>query len=70
MNYPVKLVMCGESGVGKSSLMLRYVDNICPFGIPATLGVDCKVKSFNIADKKIQLFLWVMRLIFFNFLLV
>ena len=40
-----KVIIVGSSGVGKSSLLLRYVDNIWTGSTLSTIGVDFKFKS-------------------------
>lgn len=40
----LKLLIIGESGVGKSSLLLRFTDDTFDQEISATIGVDFKGK--------------------------
>ncbi|XP_033106236.1 ras-related protein Rab-18-like [Anneissia japonica] len=44
----LKLLIIGESGVGKSSLLLRFTDDTFDPDQPATIGVDFKVKTLAI----------------------
>ncbi|KAJ3228621.1 hypothetical protein HDU81_006034 [Chytriomyces hyalinus] len=55
-----KLLMIGDSGTGKSSLLLRFTDDawLQPDEVAATIGVDFKVKSMDIDDKKYKLTIW------------
>ncbi|KAI8834375.1 P-loop containing nucleoside triphosphate hydrolase protein [Chytriomyces cf. hyalinus JEL632] len=55
-----KLLMIGDSGTGKSSLVLRFTDDAWLQGdeVAATIGVDFKVKSIDIDDKKYKLTIW------------
>ena len=49
-----KLVMLGDSGVGKSSLVSRYInDNFFEFQEP-TIGAAFNVKNLNIDGKSRQ----------------
>ena len=41
----LKLLIIGESGVGKSSLLLRFTDDAFDPEQAATIGVDFKVNS-------------------------
>ena len=40
----LKILIIGESGVGKSSLLLRFTDDQFDPEMAATIGVDFKVK--------------------------
>jgi len=53
-----KLVLVGEVGVGKSSLVLRYTDNTFLNDDVGTIGADFKVKFINVDKKKIKLQIW------------
>ena len=53
-----KVLLIGNSGVGKSSLFLRFVDDIWEDNFVPTIGVDFKVKTLSIEDKKIKLQIW------------
>lgn len=54
----LKILVIGESGVGKSSLVSRFVDDKFDAEIPATLGVDFRVKSINIDGSIVKLAIW------------
>ena len=53
-----KVLLLGNSNVGKSSLFLRFVDDIWNDTFVPTIGVDFKIKSFNIDEKKIKMQIW------------
>ena len=38
--YLYKIVLIGDSGVGKSQLMTRYTENKFKYDIKATIGVE------------------------------
>ncbi|KAG0441603.1 Ras-related protein Rab-1 [Dictyocoela muelleri] len=57
-DYLFKLVLIGDSGVGKTSLLSRYTDNIFLSNYISTIGVDFKIKTINIDDKIIKLQIW------------
>lgn len=57
-DYLVKLVVVGDSGVGKSSLLLRFADNYFSDSYVSTIGVDFKIKTININGKIVKVQLW------------
>ena len=52
-----KLLFLGESSVGKTSLLLRYIDDTFENSIP-TVGIDVKYKYLTYDNKKIRLDIW------------
>eukprot|EP01084_Bolivina_argentea_P091724 165090_1 len=57
-DHAFKLLLVGDSGVGKSSILLRFTDNIFDEDIGATIGVDFKVKYSLAQKKRIKLTIW------------
>ena len=57
-DYIFKLILIGSSGVGKSSILQRYVQKIFNTEYTCTIGVDFFMKTNNIRDKSIKLQLW------------
>lgn len=54
-----KLLAVGDSGVGKSSLLLRYSDDSFTPSFRSTIGVDFKLKSTHTQDAKtVKLQIW------------
>ena len=51
----LKLLIIGESGVGKSSLLLRFTDDAFDPEQAATIGVDFKVKTINVNASKVSI---------------
>ncbi|KAG6767413.1 hypothetical protein POTOM_028618 [Populus tomentosa] len=56
-DYLFKLLMIGDSGVGKSSLLLSFTSDTFE-DLSPTIGVDFKVKFVNIGGKKLKLAIW------------
>ena len=53
-----EVLLLGNSNVGKSSLFLRFVDDIWNDTFVPTIGVDFKIKTFDIDEKKIKMQIW------------
>ncbi|KAI6176571.1 hypothetical protein M3Y97_00812800 [Aphelenchoides bicaudatus] len=53
-----KILLIGNSGVGKSSLLLRFADNIFQASYITTIGVDFKIRTINVNGKKVKLQIW------------
>ncbi len=47
--------MIGNSGVGKSCMLMRYVDNTFTTNFFNTIGVDFKMKSIYLDGKAVRL---------------
>nr|XP_032642067.1 ras-related protein Rab-18 [Chelonoidis abingdonii] len=54
----VEILIIGESGVGKSSLLLRFTDDTFDPELAATIGVDFKVKTISVDGNKAKLAIW------------
>jgi len=54
----LKILIIGESGVGKSSLLLRFTDDTFDPEQPATIGVDFKVKTLSVDGNRAKLAIW------------
>lgn len=55
-----KLLMIGDAGVGKSSMLIRFTDDNASFDdhIQSTIGVDFKVKHLEVNSKRVKLTVW------------
>jgi len=53
-----KLLIIGDAGVGKSSILLRFTDDSFDDHIQSTIGVDFKVKHMDVRDKRVKLTVW------------
>ena len=54
----VKTVTLGESGVGKTSLVKKYVENSFDDKLPSTVGADISIKNLEFDGLTIQLMIW------------
>eukprot|EP00753_Platysulcus_tardus_P017733 PLAT6473.4.p1 GENE.PLAT6473.4~~PLAT6473.4.p1 ORF type:complete len:206 (-),score=52.54 PLAT6473.4:125-742(-) len=57
-DFLIKLLLIGDSGVGKSCLLLRYCEDSFTTTFITTIGIDFKIKSLEIGGKKIKLQVW------------
>jgi small GTP-binding protein len=57
-DYTSKVLIIGDSGSGKSSIINRYIDDDYNDNYYNTIGVDFKIKTYDINDKKIKLHIW------------
>lgn len=53
-----KILIIGDSSVGKSNILLWFSDNIFYDTFLPTIGVDFKIKNVNVYDKAIKLNIW------------
>lgn len=54
----LKILIIGDSGVGKSSLLLRFTEDTFDPEQTATIGVDFKVKSVTVDGNRAKLAIW------------
>jgi len=53
-----KLLIIGDSGVGKSSLLVRFADNTFSGNYITTIGVDFKIRTIEINGERVKLQIW------------
>ena len=54
----IKLLLIGDSGVGKSSLLVRFADDSFSQSFLATIGIDFKIRTVKLDGKLIKLQIW------------
>eukprot|EP01026_Neomeris_dumetosa_P050206 TRINITY_DN4396_c0_g1_i3.p2 TRINITY_DN4396_c0_g1~~TRINITY_DN4396_c0_g1_i3.p2 ORF type:complete len:212 (-),score=30.57 TRINITY_DN4396_c0_g1_i3:217-852(-) len=57
-DYLVKVVLVGDSGVGKSNLLTRFTRNEFTMDSKSTIGVEFATKSIKIDDKIVKAQIW------------
>jgi len=57
-NFLFKILLIGDSGVGKSALLNRYCDEFYSDNYISTIGVDFKVKTIQLDGMTIKLQIW------------
>lgn len=59
-DYKFKLLLIGDAGVGKTSIITRFIDqNFCPAHMPTFgIGIDFRNKTVEIDGKTIKLQIW------------
>lgn len=57
-DYLFKLLLIGDSGVGKSALLLRFCDDTFDPTMITTIGVDFKIRTVDIDGKTVKAQIW------------
>lgn len=58
-DYMFKLLIIGNSSVGKTSFLFRYADDSFTSAFVSTVGIDFKVKTVYRNEKRVKLQIWV-----------
>ncbi|KAH7537067.1 hypothetical protein FEM48_Zijuj03G0052800 [Ziziphus jujuba var. spinosa] len=56
-DYSFKILLIGDSGVGKSSILLSFISNSVQ-DLSPTIGVDFKIKLLSVGGKRLKLTIW------------
>jgi small GTP-binding protein len=54
----LKLLLVGESGVGKACMLIRFADKLFEEDFLSTIGVNFKGEEINMDGKRIKLQIW------------
>jgi len=57
-DHLVKLLLIGDSGVGKSCLLLRFSEDSFTQTFITTIGIDFKIKNVTINGQKVKMQIW------------
>eukprot|EP00744_Colponema_vietnamica_P002132 GILI01003426.1.p2 GENE.GILI01003426.1~~GILI01003426.1.p2 ORF type:complete len:206 (-),score=75.80 GILI01003426.1:586-1203(-) len=57
-DHLIKLLLIGDSGVGKSCLLLRFSEDTFTTSHITTIGIDFKIKTIDVDGKRIKLQIW------------
>ena len=57
-DYLIKCLVIGDSGIGKSSLMVRFTDDVFNNHYISTIGVDFKIKTMVLNKKTVKFQIW------------
>lgn len=57
-DFLAKVIIIGDSGVGKTNLLTKFCEGSFKDNYVATIGVDFKIKSVDVEGRKIKLQIW------------
>lgn len=57
-DHLIKLLLIGDSGVGKSCLLLRFSDDQFTTSFITTIGIDFKIRTVELDGKRVKLQIW------------
>lgn len=57
-DYLIKLLLIGNTSCGKSSLLLRYVEDSFELSRIATIGIDFRMRTIDVLGKRAKLQIW------------
>jgi len=53
-----KIIIIGDCGVGKTNILIRFCEDTFKNTYVATIGVDFKIKTVKVGQKRIKLQIW------------
>jgi small GTP-binding protein len=57
-DFVIKLSLLGDGGVGKTSIVYRFIENRFSRDFKSTLGVNLLKKKVKIGDKEVSVQIW------------
>lgn len=57
-DYLFKLLLIGDSGVGKTSILFKFSEDTFSPAFISTIGIDFKIRTIDVDGKKIKLQVW------------
>ncbi|CAK79285.1 unnamed protein product (macronuclear) [Paramecium tetraurelia] len=54
----IKILLIGNSGVGKTQILLRYTENQFKSSFLSTIGIDFKIKKIQVDEKVVKMQIW------------
>ncbi len=57
-DYSAKIIIVGDSGVGKTAMLCRFCRNEFKPSLTSTVGVDFRNKNIEVDGKNLKLQLW------------
>lgn len=57
-NPQIKLLLIGDSGVGKSCCLLRFSEDSFTPSFITTIGIDFKIRTIELDGKRVKLQIW------------
>lgn len=54
----IKLLLIGDSGVGKSCCLLRFSEDSFTPSFITTIGIDFKIRTIELDGKRVKLQIW------------
>lgn len=54
----LKYLVVGDSGVGKTSILMRYCEDVFHTDLLSTVGVDFKIKRTKVDGREVCLNIW------------
>ena len=58
VDYKMSIIMIGDSGVGKTCILLKFADQNFNTSHISTIGIDYKIKTIQIDGKNVKLQIW------------
>ena len=57
-DFLIKLLLIGDSGAGKSCILVRFADDAFSPSFITTIGIDFKIRTIDLDGKRIKLQIW------------